>query len=182
MDDLWRRLYLYAVVLVGGAKVVMRCGLSAQDLATETLNKYLLSPNGLGWREDKGSLTTFLGTVLRNRFIDCLRREKALAASHFDEIELRPPVSDTGDLDEHISGKELTHKLLNLIEGHRHQQRLCDFIHASQMITGGGKVNQQLAELMKVDEGEVINCRKMLLRVTGVKEIFEEFDSERKRN
>ena len=90
LDDLWRRLYLYAALLTGGTSVVMHCGLSAEDLATETLNKYLLSPNGLGWRESKGSLTAFLGAVLRNKFIDHFRRQREVARTADDSDESPP--------------------------------------------------------------------------------------------
>jgi DNA-directed RNA polymerase specialized sigma24 family protein len=160
----------------------MHCGLSPEDLASEILNKYLLSPNALGWRKEKGSLATFLGAVLHNKLIDYLRCEKALLPADDDPDGVTHPASTAGELNERILATELTGKLLNLIKGHKHEQRLCDFIHASQKITVGGKANQQLAEIMRVDEGEVINCRKMLLRVAGVKELYEDVGHGRKRD
>ncbi len=182
LDDLWRRLYLYAVVLTGGANVVMRCGLSAEDLAAETFNKYLLSPNGLGWRQSKGSLTTFLGTVLRNRFIDHLRHQKKEASrtdDDSDEIPVRSTIPRTHDDD--IAAGELAERILDLVKGHKNEKELQDFVHASTKISETGKVNQQLAEQLKIDEEEVVNRRKMLLRVIGVKELYKEFRHGRKR-
>jgi DNA-directed RNA polymerase specialized sigma24 family protein len=173
-------LYLYAAVLTGGTSVVMHCGLSAEDLATETLNKYLLSPNGLGWRESKGSLTAFLGTVLRNRFIDHLRRQKEVARTEDASDESPPRTENARNLDDDIAARELTDRLLDLVKGRKDEQELRDFIHAGSMISEGGKVNQQLADLLGVDEGEVVNRRKKLWRVAGVKELYEEFRHERK--
>jgi DNA-directed RNA polymerase specialized sigma24 family protein len=175
LDDLWRRLYLYAAVLTSGTNVVMHCGLSAEDLATETLNKYLLSPNGLGWRESKGSLTAFLGTILRNKFIDHLRRQREVARTEDDSDESPPRTESARNLDDDIAARELTDRLLNLVKGRKDEPELRDFIHAGSMISEGGKVNQQLADLMGVDEGEVVNRRKKLWRVAGVKELYEEF-------
>jgi DNA-directed RNA polymerase specialized sigma24 family protein len=158
----------------------MHCGLSAEDLATETLNKYLLSPNGLGWRESKGSLTAFLGTILRNKFIDHLRRQREVARTEDDSDESSPRTESARNLDDDIAARELTDRLLNLVKGRKDEPELRDFIYAGSMISEGGKVNQQLADLMGVDEGEVVNRRKKLWRVAGVKELYEEFRHGRK--
>lgn len=180
LDDLWRRLYLYAIVLTGGANIVMHCGVSADDLATETLDKYLLSPNGLGWRENKGSLTAFLGTILRNKFIDHLRRQKEVPQTEDTSNERSLQTENLGDLDEDIAARELADRLQALVKGRRDEQELRDFIEAASMISDSRKVNQQLASLLGVDEGEVVNRRKKLWRVAGVKELYEEFRHERK--
>ena len=160
----------------------MHCGLSAEDLATETLDKYLLSPNGLGWRESKGSLASYLGTILRNRFIDHLRREKKLVPTEDDSDESPPRIEIVKSPDDDIAAGELAGRLRERVEGRKDEQELRDFIDASSMISAGGKVNQQLAELLGVDEGEVVNRRKKLWRVAGVKEVFEEFRNGRKSN
>lgn len=158
----------------------MHCGLSAEDLATGTLNKYLLSPNGLGWRESKGSLTAFLGTVLRNKFIDHLRRQREVARTEGDSDESPPRRENARNLDDDITARELTDRLLDLVKGRNDEPELRDFIHAGSMISEGGKVNQQLADLLGVDEGEVVNRRKKLWRVAGVKELYEELRHERR--
>jgi len=158
----------------------MHCGLSAEDLATETLNKYLLSPNGLGWRESKGSLTAFLGTVLRNKFIDHLRRQREVARTEDDSGDGPPRTESARNVDDEIAARELTDRLLDLVSGRNDEPELRDFIQAGSMISEGGKVNQQLADIMGVDEGEVVNRRKKLWRVAGVKELYEEFRHGRK--
>jgi len=49
---------------------------SADDLVNETVLEFLRSPNALGWVPARGKLETFLCAVLRNRFIDHLRRHR----------------------------------------------------------------------------------------------------------
>lgn len=181
LDDLWRRLYLYATVLTGGANIVLHCGLSAEDLASEIFNKYLLSPNGLGWRENKGSLTAFLGTALRNRFIDYMRRQREVPRTEdASDDEGSHQTRSLGNLDDEIAAIELTDRLLSLVKGRKDEQELRDFIEMAAMISDSGKVNQQLASLLGVDEREIVNRRKKLWRVVGVKELYEEFRHERK--
>ena len=180
LDDVWRRLYLYARVLIGGANTVMHCGLSAEDLASEALNKYLLSPNGLGWRESKGTLVAFLATVMRNRFIDYLRKEREVSRTEDDSNQPRAIAAFPEKPDDKIAGRELRDRLLELIRGHKDEGELRDFIAASGKISGHGKVNQQLADLLGVGEGEVVNRRKKLIRLAGVKELYEDFGHGRK--
>ncbi len=182
LDDLWRRLYLYACVLTGGAKAVMHCGLSADDLATETLNKCLLSPNGLGWRASKGTLVAYLGTILRNRFIDYLRKEREVSGEEGDASEPGPAAGNSKRPDDELVGQELTERLLERIKGHKDEGELRDFIVASGKISVGGKVNQQLADLLGVGEGEVVNRRKKLMRVAGIEELYKDFGHGRKTN
>lgn len=160
----------------------MHCGLCAEDLATETLDKYLLSPNGLGWRESKGSLTTFLGTILRNKFIDQLRRQKEVARTEDDSDETSPQRTIPRSHDDDIAARELAERLLDMIKGHKYEKELRDFVQAGLMISETGKVNQQIAELLEIDVGEVVNRRKMLWRVAGVKKLYEEFRYGRKRD
>src|SRR2546422_560765 len=112
LDDLWRRLYLYAAMLTGGMNVVMHCGLSAEDLATETLNKYLLSPNGLGWRESKGPLAAFLGVVLRNKFIDHIRRQKEVSRTKPESDETPHPTATAETPDDDLAFQEFRDGLL----------------------------------------------------------------------
>jgi DNA-directed RNA polymerase specialized sigma24 family protein len=160
----------------------MHCGLSAEDLATETLDKYLLSPNGLGWRENKGSLPAFLGTILRNRFIDYLRRERRLVPTEEDSTQSLPRTEIVRSPDDDVVAGELKDRLLELVKGRKDEKDLRDFIEASIMISSDGKVNQQLADLLGIDETEVVNRRKKLWRVAGVRDLFEEFSDGRERD
>src|ERR1700691_2350688 len=49
---------------------------SADDLVSETLLDFLNSPHALGWTANRGELETFLCTVLRNKFVDHVRRHR----------------------------------------------------------------------------------------------------------
>jgi hypothetical protein len=124
----------------------------------------------------------FPGAILRNKFIDHLRREKKLARKEDDSDETRPQTTIPRSRDDDIVARELTERLLDLVNGHKNEQELRDFIHAGSMISETGKVNQQIADLLEVDEGEVVNRRKMLWRVAGVTELYEEFRYGRKRD
>lgn len=181
-DGVWRKLYVYAVKLVRGADVVIDCGVSAEDLVSETLKAFFDSPNGLGWRGSKGELHVFLGVVLRNKFVDHIRREKKVVRPDPGATQLPPALESGVTLDEDLALQQLRDRLLILIKGRVDERELEEFILAASMTTSEGKVNQQLADLMRVEASEVVNRRRRLLRVPGVKELREEFQNERKRN
>jgi DNA-directed RNA polymerase specialized sigma24 family protein len=178
--DLNRRLRLYARMLIGGLNVVVDCGVSADDLVSETIAEFFQSTNGLGWRESKGSLPAFLGAVLRNKLRDHIRRDKKIVRPGLDTD--RPTCSDvtTSNLDDDLAIQNFTAGLLKLLKGRDDEEALREFILAGSMIGGGGKVNQQLAELMGVGVGEVVNLRKRLWRAAGIRELYEEFRHGRK--
>jgi len=48
---------------------------------------------------------------------------------------------------------------------------LRDFIQAAAMLKDGSMVDKQMAELLGVTVGEVRNRRKMLLRITSIREL-----------
>jgi DNA-directed RNA polymerase specialized sigma24 family protein len=178
-EDLWRRLYLHAVKLTRGINMVIDCGVSADDLVEETLMKFWRSPNGLGWRESKGPLHTFLGKVLENGFIDHIRREKKIVRPETEPNGPAKRADHQAHLMEELALQEFQSQLLRLIKGRKDEAQLAEFILAASMTTNEGKVNQQLAELLKTDEEDVVNRRNRLFRVTGVKELREEFSDGR---
>lgn len=178
--DLWRRLYLHAVKLTRGINTVIDCGVSADDLVEETLMKFWQSPNGLGWRESRGPLHVFLGRILKNSFIDHIRREKRVVRP---EPEVGAPTQQIGPhLTEDLALKAFQSGLLRLVKGRNDEQELADFILAAPLTTSDGKVNQQLADLVKTDEEGVVSRRNRLLRVAGVKELREGFRDGREGN
>ena len=181
-DDLWRRLYLHAAKLTSGINAVIDCGVSADDLVQETLEKFLRSPNGLGWRESKGSLPVFLGKVLQNSFIDHIRREGKIIRPDAEAGDASLPTAYKPALTDDLAFQALQNRLLALIKGRKDEQELADFILAASMTTSEGKLNQQFADLLSVDEGEVINRRNKLLRITGVKKLREEIRNGREGN
>jgi DNA-directed RNA polymerase specialized sigma24 family protein len=172
-EDVWRRLYLHAVKLTRGMNTVIDCGVSADDLVEETLMKFWQSPNGLGWREIKGPLHTYLGKVLENGFIDHLRREKKIVRPEREPGALAKPVDHQPDLTEDLTVEQFQRRLLSLVKGRKDERELSDFILAASMTTSEGKINQQLAELLKSSEEDVVNRRNRILRVAGIKELRE---------
>jgi DNA-directed RNA polymerase specialized sigma24 family protein len=167
-------------MLIGGINVVVDCGVSADDLVSETIEELFQSANGLGWRESKGTLPVFLGAILKNKFIDHMRRDVKVVRPDPDAHESTGPRPTTQNPDNDIAHLELQDGLLRLIKGEVDEKELEELILAGSMITGGGKVNQQLAEILGVEVGEVINRRKRLWRVAGVRELHEEFRHARK--
>lgn len=178
--DLWRRLYLHAAKLTGGMNTVIDCGVSAEDLVQDTVKKFWQSPNGLGWRESKGSLPVFLGAILTNSFIDHIRRDKKIVRPEPDANGPEQPTLNQPCPIDDLALKEFRDRLQTLIKGRKDEAELKDFILACSMINNEGKVNQQLADLMGVGEGEVINLRNRLWRAAGVKGAYEEFRDGRK--
>jgi DNA-directed RNA polymerase specialized sigma24 family protein len=73
--DVYKRLRATAGWVTRDPSVVFDA-VSADDLVSETLLDFLRSPNALGWTPARGKLATFLCTVLRNKFIDHLRRHR----------------------------------------------------------------------------------------------------------
>ena len=84
-ERLLKQLHSNAVFLAGGASATFDCGVSAEDLVNETLGAFFADPNALGWKPKKGKLETFLGKVLKNKFIDHVRRDEHVAGSFDDE-------------------------------------------------------------------------------------------------
>lgn len=160
-------------MLVGGAALVFDCGLSAEDLVAETLDAFFSSEKGLGWNPDKGSLATFLCGVLEKKFIDHRRRDRHVAGSVDDENFKHPgKLGDQGsDPHEELSYSEFADQMRSKV---RDRKDLQDFITATQMTDGGHNVNQQLAEIMDTSVPEVVNRKKQLLRVHGIKKLYEE--------
>jgi DNA-directed RNA polymerase specialized sigma24 family protein len=159
--------------------IVIDCGVSADDLASETLEKFLASPNGLGWKKSKGPLVVFLRSVLHNVFLDHLRREAKVVKPDCAEVPLGG-TSPSRATEEEVAVEILKQSLLKLIAGRDDEKELEEFILAASMTTAEGKVNQQLAELLRVEVREVINRRDRLLRVARVKELHEEHRNGRK--
>lgn len=181
-QDLWRRLRLYACVLTGGMNVVVDCGISADDLVAETMDKFLSSPNSLAWRPSKGSLPTFLGVVMKNIFLDHMRRDAKVMKPDSEGEQIDPVAAASARLYEEAVAEELQSKLVALVKGTKWERELEELILGGWTITGAGKVNQQLAEDLNITVGEVVNRRKRLWRVAGVRELREEYKNGRQKN
>jgi RNA polymerase sigma factor (sigma-70 family) len=168
-----KRLLLKATLLTRAGPAVFDCGISAEDLVSETLEQFFESPNALNWSPEKSKLETFLCMILQRRFIDHWRRQQHTAGSLDDETTLREgarvPMRGASPYEE-AEYNEFAELLRREVKGCRDLE---DLITASEMIHDGQKVNQQLAEILDCTPAQVVNLKKQLLRNRGVRELYE---------
>ena len=169
-----KALKIHAEILTRSASLVFDCGISsADDLVSETIQTFLDSSNGLGWRPKDGKIEAFLCGVMNHKFKDHYRRQKKVAGS-LDDENYRVPVDKSsceGEGPRNIEHKEYIQVALRQVKG---EKDLEDFIAATELIEGGHNINQQLAEIMCVSVAEVVNRKKRLLRVKGIRELYEQ--------
>lgn len=174
---LWKTLWVYAHQLRAAA-AVFDCGVSSEDTVVETLEAFWSSGDGLGWNAKKGTIEAFLCTVLKRRFIDHIRRDEKVAGS-FDDQKLEYPSSlqpQGGRAHDEVSYKEFAAKMRSMVHG---RKDLEDLITASEMTDGGHNVNEQLAEILETTTKDVVNRKKQLLRVPGMKKLYDERSKEK---
>jgi DNA-directed RNA polymerase specialized sigma24 family protein len=167
-------LQVYAEALTRSASIVFDCGVSsAEDLVSETIQAYLDSPKGLGWRPKDGSLEAFLCGVLNHKFKDHCRRQQKVAGSLDDENYALPAEkgSKKDDGFKVIEYSEFIALALSQVAG---DKDLEDYIVATELIDGAHNVNQQLADAMGISVAEVGNRKKKLLRIKGIRELYEQ--------
>ena len=170
---LYKKLRVFADRLCGGAAATFDCGLSGEDVVGEVLEEFFESPDGLGWRKKKGTLENFLFKVLQNKVIDHLRRSKKVA-DPLDDTSFSPKAmhrhAETDPLAK-IQREQLVCKMYELVGDDRD---LRDLIAAEDLTDGGYNVNQQLGEAMDKTSQEVVNLKRRLLNVDGIKELYEQ--------
>ena len=55
-------------------------GFDYEDMLGEVFKEFLESPDGLGWKESKGRIEAFLGTILHNKIVEHFGGENTMAA------------------------------------------------------------------------------------------------------
>jgi DNA-directed RNA polymerase specialized sigma24 family protein len=164
------RLYMAAVRLVGSSDRVIDCGASsAKDLVSEVIEQFYASPNGCGWDGTEAGLTRLLCHMVEMRFIDHVRRDGKIAID--SETPLATAICRDLGPDEQAAADQLRDKLFKAVRGHPKETELRNFIQAATMLTDGSMVDKQMAELLDATVGEVRNWRKMLLRITSIREL-----------
>jgi hypothetical protein len=165
----YKVLRVAAAKTVGGAYRTFDCGISAEDLVTETLEEFFDSPDGLGWKPSKGTMEQFLTVVLKRRAVDHLRRQGHIAGSLDDEDGAipEPKVADTTV--QKVEYNDLVTKLYDLVGD---DQDLRDLIAAADLTTGGYKVNQELGEILGKTPQDIVNLKRRLVNTPGVKELL----------
>ena len=163
------RLYDAAVRLVGHERLI-DCGVSsARDLVSEVLQQFYASPNGCGWDGTEAGLTRLLCRMVERRFIDHVRRDGKVVID--SETPLASAICGELGPDEQATGNQLRDKLFAAVSGHAKEAELRDFIQAAGMLKSGSMVDKQMADLLDVTVDEVRNRRKMLRRITSIREL-----------
>lgn len=170
-DRVYKVLRVAAAKTVGGAYRTFDCGLSAEDLVTETLEEFFDSPDGLGWRPSKGTMEQLLTTVLKRRAIDHFRRQGHVAGSLDDRERAIPEPEAVDTTAQRIEYNDLVEKLYVLVGD---DQELRDLIAAADLTTGGHKVNQELADVLGRTPEDIVNLKRRLVNKPGVKEFLKE--------
>ena len=170
---LYKKLRIFADRLCERADATFDCGLSGEDVVCEVLEKFFESPNGLGWTKKKGTLENFLFRAVRNKVIDHLRRDRKIAGSLDDKSISLWPLRSHAETDPlaRIEWEKTVSKMYELVGD---DQDLRDLIAAVDLTDGGHNVNQQLAEIMDRTPQEVVNLKRRLMKVEGVKELLYE--------
>ena len=171
----WTR--LYKVLLVHAAGVLRRYrgpdtfdgGQDCEDVVAEVLKDFYRSPNGLGWKQSKGKLETYLGTVVHNKLLDRLRRQKHVGGS-LDDPDFSPPAHKSPGPTAPERAKTNTKDALDrLVNG---DAELQDLITAAELVEGGPNVNQELGQILNKTPRQVSKLKERLLAIDGVKELY----------
>ena len=128
---------------------------SADDLVSETLLDFLNSTNALGWAPARGTLETFLCTVLRNKFIDHVRRHRRNSGppEESDLFAVRP--------ERELEQQEAVDQMMLRVSGRKDLEETVAAICES---SGDGCLNQELAEDLGIPVPEVVNRKKRIRR------------------
>jgi RNA polymerase sigma factor (sigma-70 family) len=152
--EIYKRLRALAGWLTRDQSLVIDA-VSADDLVSETLLDFLNSLDGLGWTPKRGSLETFLCTVLRNKFIDHLRRHRRNAGppEESDLFAVRP--------ERELEQQETVDQVMLRIQG---KTDLEETVVAICESSGDARPNQELAEDLGITVPEVVNRKKRIRR------------------
>jgi DNA-directed RNA polymerase specialized sigma24 family protein len=165
-----KRLYMAAVRLIGRNDRLIDCGVSsARDLVSEVIEEFYTSPNGCGWDGTEAGLTRLLCRIVERRFIDHLRRDGKVATD--PETLLAEAICRELGPDEQTAANELGDRLFEAVRGHPKEIELRDFIEAAMNLKDGNMVDMQMAEWLDIPVGEIRNRRKMLRRITSIREL-----------
>lgn len=152
--DIYKRLRALAGWLTRDQAFVFDA-VSADDLVGETLLAFLSSPDGLGWTAQRGNLETFLCSVLRNKFIDHLRRHRRnVGPVEESDLFAVPP-------ERQVEQQEAIDQVMVRIQGRTDLEETVVAICESR---GDARVNQELAEELGITVPEVVNRKKRIRR------------------
>lgn len=106
--------------------------------------------------------------VLRHKAIDHLRRQKHVAGSLDDpDKDLAVPVREEFIL--LVNYVFTRDRIYELLKG---DKELTDLIAATEFVTGGHSVNQELAEILGKTTKEIVNLKRRLQDKPAVRELL----------
>lgn len=146
-------------------------GLDYEDVVGQVCKEFFDSPDGLGWKESKGKIETYLGRVVHNKVVDHLRRQKHVAGSLDDNSHTVVPAQerDTAAAAPERARIDLKSELFALVGD---DSELKDLIAAAELTTGSHNVNQELGEILNKTPRQVSKLKERLLKKKGVKELY----------
>jgi len=170
----WAR--LYKALLVQAASVLRHYrgpetfdgGQDCEDVAAEVLKDFYKSPDALGWKESKGRLETYLGRIVHNKVVDRLRRQKHVAGS-LDDSNRPLPIQKGPSKAPERAKTDIKSALYALVRG---DSELEDLIAATELISGGHNVNQELGQILNKTPRQVSKLKERLLAIDGVEELY----------
>ena len=168
---------VYKVLLLRAMGIVRRYGgpetfdggLDYEDMVGEVFGEFFQSPDGLGWKESKGTIEAYLGRVLHNKIVDHLRRQQHVGGSLDDDNhDNAVRRNHSGEAPERAKS-DFTAQLYVLVG---EDAALRDLIAAAEMTTGAHNVNHELGELLNKTPHQVSKLKERLLQKEGVKELY----------
>jgi DNA-directed RNA polymerase specialized sigma24 family protein len=159
-EQLYKVLRVAAEAVLRDAPETFDMGVSAPDLAHETISAFLDSSNGLGWNPGRGTIEKFLVGVLWNKARTHLRKARRIGGSldDPDTPHLAPPAADSVAAD--IQFRNLREKLYEALED---DPELRELIAATEQTSGEHNVNQELSEILGKPVSQVVNLKRRLL-------------------
>ncbi|PYP92185.1 MAG: hypothetical protein DMG65_05135 [Candidatus Angelobacter sp. Gp1-AA117] len=156
---LFKRLHICAVnhfYAAGKANSIVD-GLSAEDLASEVLTEFLQNKYK-SWDENKGALEVYLMGILRNKWVDHLRRQTRTPCSIDDE-------KASHEITEGPEYKWEPEKKIYLRDIIDHARAVDpEFVAAAENLEEGHDSNKQLAKALYTTPSKIFNRKKKLKR------------------
>lgn len=171
----WTRLYKVLLVQAAGIRRHYRGpdtfdgGQDCEDVVAEVLKDFYRSPNGLGWKEGKGKLETYLRAVVHNKLVDRLRRQKHVGGSLDAPDFSQPAQKSSGTTAPERAKTNIKDALYRLVKG---DAELEDLITAAELVEGGPNVNQELGQILNKTPHQVSKLKERLLAIDGIKELY----------
>lgn len=175
LDEVVKKLTIYAYALVPRNEVTRGVGDGPDDLVIETLRRWWDPQTKVKWNSDRGvpnlgGIIALLKKVMKNLFLDSLKRadHKRWGASE-DEVDTSSVASKTRGRQHDAEAlfaraylHELVDRVVPLAEAADDTEVLC-YVEL-QVKEGGPYKNKEAAERLGVAASDIVNLRKRLNR------------------